>query len=155
MPIYLARHGEAAQAPDDAVRPLSERGRTEVERVAGLAAELGLRPARIHHSGLLRARQTADILAGRLQPAGGVEARAGLGPDDDPERLAVECEVAREPLMLVGHLPHLSRLASRLLVGDARRGIIRFRTGTIVGLVKGDGGFLVDCVIRPHAEERP
>jgi len=154
MPIYLVRHGEAMPGHDDAARPLSDRGRAEIERVARLAADLGLRPARIRHSGVLRARETADILAAHLAPAGGVEPGEGLAPDDEPERAAVDCELAREPLMLVGHLPHLGRLASHLLVGDPRRNLVRFGTGTLVALVKGNGGFLVDWVIRPHTEGR-
>ena len=154
MPIYLVRHGEATPGQDDAARPLSDRGRSEIERLARLAAELALRPARIRHSGLVRARQTAEILATHLTPPGGVEATVGLGPEEDPERSAVDCELAPDSLMLVGHLPHLSRLATRLLLGDPRRGLIRFGTGTIVALVKGDGGFLVDWVVRPPMEGR-
>lgn len=154
MPIYLVRHGHAMPEADDAARPLSDRGRGEMERVARLAADLGLRPQRIRHSGIRRAWQSAEILAAHLGPAGGLETAAGLAPEDDPERAAVDCELAREPLMLVGHLPHLSRLASRLLLGDPRRELIRFGTGTLAALVKGDGGFLVDCVIRPNPEAR-
>ncbi|MBI3989381.1 MAG: hypothetical protein HY347_07165 [candidate division NC10 bacterium] len=49
-------------------------------------------------------------------------------------------EAAQEPLMLVGHLPHLSRLTSALLVGDPEREVIRFRMGAIVCLSKTAGG---------------
>jgi phosphohistidine phosphatase len=155
MTIYLVRHGEALPAPADAVRPLSPRGRAEVERVAHLAADLGLRPAEIRHSGLLRAGQTAEILAARLAPARGVRPVPGLGPEDDPEPVAVECEQARVPLMLVGHMPHLGRLAGRLLIGDPARPLIRFGTGTIAAIARKDGGVLVECVIRPPTEGRP
>ena len=153
MAIYLVRHGDAVAETVDAARPLSPRGRAEVERMADLAAGLGLRVAEIRHSGLVRARQTAEILAARLAPRRGVRAAEGLRPDDDPLPLAVECETAREPLMLVGHLPHLGRLASRLLIGAAGRELIRFSPATIAGLVRGDGGFLIECVIRPDAPD--
>lgn len=53
-------------------------------------------------------------------------------------------------LMLVGHLPHLSRLASLLLVGDPRRDLIPFRNGGIVYLVKAERGWLLEWVLTPE-----
>lgn len=152
MRIYLVRHGEAVPEHVDPARPLSARGRAEIERVAAEVARLGWRVAEIRHSGLTRARQTAEMLAARLAPERGVRAVEGLRPDDDPHRLAAECEATREPVMLVGHLPHLGRLASLLLLGDPGRELIRFGTGTVAGLARTDGGFLVECVIGPHTE---
>jgi phosphohistidine phosphatase len=153
--IYLVRHGEAKPDAVDAARPLSERGRAEVAHVARLAA--GLRPAiaEIQHSGLLRARQTAEILAAQLAPARGVRAIEGLAPNDEPAGTLAECEVAAEPVMLVGHLPHLGRLASALLVGSAGREVIRFDTGTLVCLARGAGGWCVEWVIGPRLGEPP
>jgi phosphohistidine phosphatase len=154
MPIYLVRHGEALPGGDDAARPLSDRGRAEIERVAALAVRLGLRAHEIRHSGLARARQTAEILAARLAPPSGVTAAPGLGPADDPSIAARECERQPDLLMLVGHLPHLGRLASLLLTGHTGRELIRFGTGTIAALARGDGGFLVELVIRPDMETK-
>ncbi|MGH2376556.1 MAG: hypothetical protein ACRDIC_24240 [bacterium] len=42
--------------------------------------------------------------------------------------------------MLVGHLPHLGRLASLLLVGTAERAVIRFQMGGVVCLARDDSG---------------
>jgi phosphohistidine phosphatase len=73
----------------------------------------------------------------------------GLAPTDDPEKARIQVEAACEPLMLVGHLPHLSRLASSLLVGDPAKEIIRFRNGAIVSLVKADRGWLLQWILTP------
>src|SRR5262245_15486247 len=134
MTIYLVRHGEARPDPDDASRVLSERGRGEVERVARLVAALRPPVAEIRHSGLVRARQTAEILAAALGPSRGVRAAEGLAPGDEPAVAAAECEAATEPVVLVGHMPHLGRLVSRLLIGEAGRELIRFETGTVACL---------------------
>jgi phosphohistidine phosphatase len=152
MPIYLIRHGEAQPGNDDAARPLSDRGRIQVGRVAALAARLGVRPREIVHSGLVRARQTAELLAAQLAPGEGVRAMRGLAPGDDPAVAAAECEARREDLMLVGHLPHLGRLAGLLVLGSPGRELIRFGPGTLAALARGDGGFLVELVIRPDTE---
>jgi phosphohistidine phosphatase len=150
MQIYLVRHGEAKVETEDPARPLSARGRDGIERVARLTASFGLSVAEIRHSGLLRARQTAEILAAHLASARGPREADGLRPDDDPERIRIECETTRQPLMLVGHLPHLGRLASLLLVGDAGREIVRFEPGTMACLTRADGGFMVQWVIGPE-----
>ena len=52
--------------------------------------------------------------------------------------------------MVVGHLPHLGRLAAALVTGDPAREVIRFGTGTIAALTRTDRGWLVRSVIGPE-----
>ena len=127
MDIYLARHGEAAANSIDRSRPLTRAGRESVERVARMAAEKAVQVAAIYHSGILRAAQTAEIFAARLAPGAGVLIMAGLRPDDDPAIAAAELAAAESPVMLVGHLPHMNRLASLLIRGSAECDVINFR----------------------------
>ena len=150
MELYLVQHGVAKPEQEDSARPLSDRGRTEVERVAHAAARLGLDVARISHSAKLRARQTAEILAAALRPAGGVREVANLAPNDDPSGAVRLIERLSESEMLVGHLPHLSRLASLLLVGDASRELIAFRMGGIVCLERDDSRWHVKWILTPE-----
>lgn len=149
MVLYLVQHGEAKPEQEDPARPLTDRGRDEVGRVARHTGALRLQIAEIRHSGKLRARQTAEILAEYLRPARGVREIEGLAPNDDPRKARSDAEAAREPLMLVGHLPHLSRLASFLIVGDPGREIIRFRPGGIVCLGKMEGRWLLLWILTP------
>jgi phosphohistidine phosphatase len=148
--VYLVQHGEAKPETEDPARPLTDRGREEVRRVARHAAALRLQVAEIRHSGKLRARQTAEIFAAALVPSHGVQEMDGLAPADAPGKARGEIESAREPVMLVGHLPHLRHLASLLLVGDPDREIIRFRNGAIVCLVKSEGGWLLQWILTPE-----
>jgi phosphohistidine phosphatase len=148
--IYLVQHGEAKPEAQDPTRPLTDRGREEVQRVAERATALGIQVAEIRHSGKLRARQTAEIFAAALSPSRGMREMEGLAPADNPGKARAAIELAREPLMLVGHLPHLSRLASLLLVGDPGREIIRFRNGAIVCLVQAEGRWLLQWVLTPE-----
>src|SRR5947209_346591 len=100
---YLVRHGEAAPGAEDRLRPLTERGREDVRRVARYAAALAVRVAEIRHSGLVRARETAEILADHLAPRPDVRPAEGLAPDDEPATAQAMLESAGAPLMLVGH----------------------------------------------------
>lgn len=150
MDFYLVQHGEAKAETEDPARALTDRGRAEVQRVARHAAAVGLQIVEIRHSGKLRARQTAELLAEYLSPLRGVGETEGLGPTDDPSKARTELEAAHAPLMLVGHLPHLSRLASSLLVGDPGKEIIRFRMGAIVCLARGEGGWALQWILTPE-----
>lgn len=119
MDFYLARHGEAVADVIDPSRPLSRAGCEQVERAARRAVEKAARVSVIYHSGILRAGQTAEIFARHLAPGGGLRIMSGLRPNDDPYLAAAELAIAASSVMLVGHLPHLSRLASLLVHGDA------------------------------------
>jgi phosphohistidine phosphatase len=138
MELYLVQHGEAKSKAEDPQRSLTERGRDEVHRVAAFAAKAGLRVSQVRHSGKRRAEETASILAEHLSPAEGVLAVPGLAPMDDVRPIAQALQEETAPLMLVGHLPFMERLAGLLVTGDPDRSVVRFRMGGIVCL-EGEG----------------
>jgi phosphohistidine phosphatase len=149
MPLYLVQHGLAASREEDPERALTAAGREEVERVARAVAAVGVRPGSILHSGKTRARETAEILAAHLRPADGVQAVAGLDPRDEPRRM---CERVAEAddLMLVGHLPHLSRLASLLLAGRPEPEVVAFRNAGVLCLERREGRFALRWILAPE-----
>jgi len=155
MEVYLVQHGEAKPEAEDPQRPLTDRGREEVALVANHIATVGVKVFRIYHSGRLRAKQTAEILAHYLTPPGGVQEREGLAPLDDPRRTADWVGALTEPVMLVGHLPHLSRLLSYLILGDPEREILRFRMGGIVCLAREEGRWAIGWALRPEVVSPP
>ena len=134
MEFYLVRHGEAASQQVNGDRPLTTSGRRDVERIGRAAADRGIKPGQIFHSGLLRAQQTAEILNESLGLAAAVGELAGLRPDDDPAVAKAELESSAISLMLVGHLPHISRLTSLLVTGDPDRDSVEFAPATVIGL---------------------
>ena len=77
MKLYLVQHAEAVPAEDDPDRPLSDKGRTDVQRVASFLAR-SVRVGRIVHSPKMRARDTAVLLAQALGPGGVVEEAASV-----------------------------------------------------------------------------
>jgi phosphohistidine phosphatase len=143
---YLVRHGTAAPDANDRARPLTPGGRHEVETTAAALAARGIEVTEIRHSGLVRARETAEILGARLAPPRGVHATTGLFPEDDPAIVAAELELATEPLLLVGHLPHLARLGASL-AGSSALERVHFTPGTAVGLRRGPDGWRVELIV--------
>ena len=141
MFLYLVQHAEAKREEDDPERPLSEKGWNEIRKVADYAsAHRVLRVARVLHSGKTRARQTADVLAEAIRPAPTIEEADGLDPLAEPQIWAGRLAEGQQGLMLVGHLPHLARLASTLLCGDEATLVVSFRTGGILSLERAEQG---------------
>lgn len=148
MLLYLVQHGQAKSKEVDRDRPLTDEGRREVEAVMLLMMQFGaISASRVVHSGKLRAGETAAIIAGKLDAES--EEADGLAPNDDPgiweKRLA---ETERDTL-LVGHLPHLSRLTSRLLCGNDEAALVEFANGGMVCLHRNEGRWSLRWSIPP------
>ena len=126
MHIYLLRHGDAVAATENPKRPLSEKGLRDVDRTAHLALARNVQVSAIYHSGILRAVETAEVLAKVLAPALRMQVLSGLLPEDDPATVKAELDLINDPVALVGHLPHLNRLAALLTTGDPKRAVIGF-----------------------------
>lgn len=151
MDLYLVQHGRAEPADVDPDRPLTETGRQEVEVVAH--ALLGLvKVSGVRHSGKLRARQTAEILASVLGV--GASRLEGLAPQDDPGATAAWAASCESGTMLVGHLPHLARVTSALVTGDAEETIVDFRNGGVVCLRRRDGAWSLSWIVTPEVCRR-
>lgn len=122
--LLLVRHGPAgdsaawtASGKDDAARPLTPDGRRRTARACAGLSGLIAKPALIASSPLLRARQTADLLA-LSYPEAARSVLPSLSPGGDPEELLASLPAERSaPIALVGHEPALGRLGSLLLSG--------------------------------------
>jgi phosphohistidine phosphatase len=150
MNVYLVQHAEAKSKEQDPDRPLTKRGRRDAEAVAAAAARLGVQVDQIRHSGKTRARQTAEILGQALSPANGIVAMSGLGPADDVGPVASELAAVADPIMLVGHLPFMQRLAGQMLAGDPDCAVVEFTYAGMVNLARHEGGWRVQWVVTPE-----
>jgi len=133
MRVYLVRHGKASKDPDyaiDAERPLTDRGRADVDAMGQFMAAVDTEVHQIRHSGLVRAEQTATILGSHLNPPGGVIAVRGLHYADPVSELARELHYESQPVMLVGHNPFMEYLTAALLGVNVGRTPVWFATST-------------------------
>ncbi|MBI5534463.1 MAG: phosphohistidine phosphatase SixA [Deltaproteobacteria bacterium] len=133
MALYLVQHGKSLPKEQDPEQALTEDGIADVKRIAAVAKGYGVKPSRILHSGKLRAKQTAKLIAEQLEPSGGVSPRNGLDPNDDVAAVAGYLD-PKEDLMVVGHLPFLERLTSLLTSGLPEKLVFKFQNGGIVCL---------------------
>src|SRR5262249_8197573 len=94
----------------------------------------------IEHSDKLRARQTAEILAAKLKPRNGTKQISGIAPNDDVSPMRIRLSSEQKNVMLVGHLPYLSRLLSSLFLVDEDRPLVEFRMGGVVCMKRIENG---------------
>jgi phosphohistidine phosphatase len=138
--LYLIRHAHALDAADDPERPLSKRGRKQVKALAELLRPRGgFDPAEIWHSPLVRARETAELLAEELALKPKWTVVRDLEPEADPAAVARLVTRASEAVALVGHEPHLSGLASLLVTGSVDPVVFVFKKTTMLALEPAGG----------------
>ena len=121
MRVYVMRHGPAeddALSGRDADRALTPNGRQRVRNVAQELARRAETPRLVLSSPLVRALQTAEIVAALTNPEEGVAIQPALSPGGDLRRLldALLRQGARR-VMIVGHEPDLSGLVTALVPG--------------------------------------
>lgn len=140
MRLYLMQHGKAIAGDTDVRRVLTDEGRAQVKRVAEfLARTAPTKQGQVLHSGKARARQTAEILA-EVDPGLIVKEAPDLNPMDDPGIWAARAGGLGEAVALVGHMPHLARLTSLLLTGEAEPEVVSFTNGGMVCLERSPEG---------------
>ncbi len=141
MNLYLVRHAEPKREQEDPQRPLSEKGLAEIRKIASFICEhSSVQVSSVMHSGKTRARQTAEVLAEHLRPPDGVKEKDGLNPLDAITIWSDRLAEMKDDIMLVGHLPHLSKLSASLLCQGENRRIIDFHMAGIVCLTRAESG---------------
>jgi phosphohistidine phosphatase len=154
MRVYLVRHGKASKDTQlyqkDEERPLTKRGRADVERIAQLVGASGAEVYQIRHSGLVRARETAEIFAKHLTLPGGVIQVAGLLSGDPVEDLPRELAMESAPVMLVGHNPFMERLAALLLTGSENKSPAHFGTSGTACFENLNGEWMLRWLLNPE-----
>ena len=133
--IWLLRHGDAEdEAPDDASRELTEKGRRQARAAGAALKRLGVNVDACLTSPKLRARDTAIVACAELgvKPE---EDEALRGGDFDPAKLAA----GRGEVILVGHEPDFSRAiaaATGARVKLKKGGLAAIDDSTLVELLR-------------------
>ncbi len=143
MNLYLLRHGIATDpgtpgCENDSERPLIPKGERRLRAAAAAMEKMELSFDLILSSPFLRAKQTAEIVAGELKLKKRIEFSDNLIliPGGNARALIHELNGLRpapENVLLVGHEPYLSRLIS-LLVSGGSDAVIEIKKGGLCKL---------------------
>jgi phosphohistidine phosphatase len=124
--LYVMRHGIAVARgdpnfPDDAMRPLTPEGKKKLKAIAKGLFRLGLCMDSIISSPLVRASETAAVVAEVFGPGITVERSDFLRPGGSLQALLTSLSKRRDhhSVLVVGHEPDLSEGVAKL-IGNAR-----------------------------------
>lgn len=133
MRLYLVRHGKAEYGEDnDSARRLSARGQADVKAIARHLKAQEIPIARVVHSTLTRARETAEILGKKLAPDAALEELLGIEPWGDVAAFARLVDGWTQNTLVCGHEPFMGQAATMLLTGQARGDLITVKTGSVM-----------------------
>ncbi len=119
--LYLIRHGLAEERgdrwPDDNKRPLTDEGISRMRKATRGLARLGVTVDVVLSSPLVRARQTAEIVAAGFDPRPSLVNIDSLAPDGSYAAIVADLEKhgRKTRIALVGHEPAVGELAARLI----------------------------------------
>jgi len=139
--VTLIRHAEAGDdAPRDDARTLTVRGRADARRLGRVLARRGIRFTTIVTSPLVRAVQTAEIVAAATDYRGRMAATDLLVPEGAPgdvvALLSKLDKSAAKSVALVAHEPILSAIAAAL-TGKSRYPALRKAEALRIRLPEG------------------
>ena len=139
MHLYFLRHGEAAFNPHgDSSRTLTETGIANSHMTAAYCIKLGIIFSSIYSSPILRARQTAEIVAEKY-PQIQIWITEHLTPESDPRNLFEEIKhhTSDSKILFVTHEPFASTCISAL-IGTTEHSRITMKTNSLA-YVETDG----------------
>ena len=150
MKLYLIQHALAKSKEEDPERGLTDEGIASTKRISEYFGKMSPNIHVIWCSAKERARQTAKILAESLNIKDRILEHTGLAPNDVVENIMKKLEkIQRNNIAMVGHLPHLSRLASKLLTGSENLEVVQFINSGIACLERDESVWRVVWVITP------
>jgi phosphohistidine phosphatase len=132
--LYLIRHAVAEERgdawPDDNKRPLTDEGIARMRKAARGLADIDVTIDIVLSSPLVRARQTAEIVAAALDPRPSLVNVDSLAPDGSFAAIVADLEKhGRKPrIALVGHEPAIGEFAARLI---GSRHALEFKKGAV------------------------
>jgi phosphohistidine phosphatase len=138
--IWLLRHGDAEDGPDDFARQLTEKGRRQSTSAGRALASLGVKIDACLSSPRVRAVETARLACEALRVEV-EEVEALQGGDFDPEDLAA----GRGEVLLIGHEPDFSRAIAAVTGGR-----VKMKKGGLAGIEDGE----LRVLLRPVELER-
>lgn len=152
MRLYLVQHGEAVDKAENPDRPLTDKGRQDINRIAVFLARGRVHVERVIHSGKTRAVETAVLLSQVVGPGGVVEEGVGLAPKDPAVRLLEAAADWHQDTMVVGHLPFLGKAVSAFVAGDEDTPMVAFKPGTVACLERDEdsGTWTLQWFLRPE-----
>ena len=147
MVIYFMLDGLAVSELEDPARPLSREGVVQIQLSAKAVQRLGLAFDVIICSPKRRSHQTAALVAEAIRyPYSDILESDTVLPKAEPQELMQKLsQMIGDKILVVGHLPNLSRLVSHLF--ESEKEMVRFENGGMVCVELGKEGNILRSLL--------
>ncbi len=149
MYLYLIQHAKSKSKEEDPERGITDAGRVETERIAEYFKSMNPEIHIIWRSGKKRTKETADIFARTLGIDNRILEHTSLSPNDPVEPVISALGKMHKNVIIIGHLPFLSRLMSLLTTGTDNCQTVNFRNSGIICLERNKEQWKIDWIIPP------
>ncbi|MEJ5360854.1 MAG: phosphoglycerate mutase family protein [Spirochaetota bacterium] len=160
MEAIVVQHGEAVETSVNPERPLSIKGQEQFQRLAQFLKIINWKPDIIIHSGILRAYESAAIVAGEFQCE--VAVNKSINPKDNPDDIIQYLLLEKRNVIVVTHKPFIDVLIARVL-STSQTGLVTITNASPVFL-SSDGEMLycrahipesmIDAIIRSFSNRQ-
>ncbi len=155
MDIYFLRHASAGESlsdpKQDEKRPLDEVGVRQSQQIGRVLAKLEVQPDVIISSPLVRAKQTAALVATELGFKKTLLLDHSLRPDADFEqfRQLLRKYSRKKTVIVTGHNPTLSEFLSLVISSETTESTIELKKGAIAKVQVKRGQPLLQWIMTP------
>ena len=150
MYLYLIQHALSKLKEEDPERGIADIGKEETEKIADYFKSINPKIHIIWQSGKKRAKETADIFAQVLGIDNRILEHTGLSPNDPIGPVASALEKMHKDVIIVGHLPFLSRLLSYLTTSTDSCQIVKIKNSSIICLERNSEDWSINWIITPE-----
>mgnify|MGYP003871286881 CR=1 FL=1 len=160
MEAIIIQHGEAVDSSVNQERPLSQKGRNQCNKFAEFLHIINWKPDIILHSGILRAYESAAIVAEKFDCQ--VAISNSINPKDNPDAIIQYLLQEKRNIIVVTHKPFIDVLIARVL-STSQTGIMTITNASPVFL-SSDGDMLyckayipetmIDAIIRSFSNRQ-
>jgi len=154
MFIYFLRHASAGTkkfptTEQDEKRPLDAKGIAQSKRVGKLLSALDVEPEAFISSPLVRAVQTAELVAAQMRPEPSITLDDALRPEASYEQFQdlLQHYAKRKSIIVTGHNPNESEFLSYLISGGTTKNAVELKKGAVAKVeYKAGHGTLHWCI---------
>lgn len=138
MEAIIIQHGDAVDSAVNEQRPLSQKGREQFHNFAKFLDIINWKPDVILHSGILRAYESAAIVAEKFNCE--VAVNKSINPKDSPDAIIQYLIQEKRNIVVVTHKPFIDVLVAKVL-STSQTGLITITNASPVFL-SSDGDML-------------
>ncbi len=149
MYLLLMQHAKSKTKEDDPERGITDEGRNETLRTAKYLDNMDFNVDEIWHSSKKRSRETAELVTSVNNLHNILSEKDFLSPLDEVKPAVKVLNSFNKNLMIVGHLPFLSKLASSLITGSEDFEPVKFFNSGIVTLFREGNSWKIISVTIP------